>query len=59
MHVGPLAARGAGMVALGVILTPAAGLLALIAPSTTDDNSCGTLLKQMRTPPKAPAPKGK
>lgn len=59
VHVGPLAARGAGMVALGVILTPAAGLLALIAPSTTDDNSCGTLLKQMRTPPKAPAPKGK
>lgn len=59
VHVGPLAARGAGMVALGVILTPAAGLLALIAPSTTDDNSCGALLKQMRTPPKAPAPKGK
>ena len=52
VHVGPLAARG-------VILTPAAGLLALIAPSTSDDNSCGTLLKQMRTPPKAPAPKGK
>ncbi len=60
VHVLPLAARGAGMVALGVILTPAAGLLALIAPSTTDDNSCATLLKQMRVPPKAPAPaKGK
>ncbi|CAB3673542.1 MAG: AsmA family protein [Achromobacter pulmonis] len=59
VHVGPLAARGAGMVALGVILTPAAGLLALIAPSTSDDNSCGMLLKQMRTPPKAPAPKGR
>lgn len=56
VHVLPLAARGAGMVALGVILTPAAGLLALIAPSTTDDNSCATLLKQMRVPPKAPAP---
>ncbi len=56
VHVLPLAARGAGMVALGVLLTPAAGLLALIAPSTTDDNACGPLLKQMRVPPKAPPP---
>ena len=62
VHVLPLAARGAGMVALGVLLTPAAGLLALIAPSTTDENACGPLLEQMRKPPKAPtpvAPKGK
>ncbi|MEN4921527.1 AsmA family protein [Achromobacter spanius] len=60
VHVAPLAARGAGMVALGVLLTPAAGLLALIAPSTTDDNACGPLLEEMRKPPKAPAPaKGK
>jgi len=60
VHVAPLAARGAGMVALGVLLTPAAGLLALIAPSTTDENACGPLLEQMRKPPKAPAPaKGK
>lgn len=60
VHVGPLAARGAGMVALGVLLTPAAGLLALIAPSTTDENACGPMLEQMRKPPKAPAPaKGK
>lgn len=56
VHVLPLAARGAGMVALGVILTPAAGLLALIAPSTTEENACGPLLEQMRKPPKAPAP---
>ncbi|WP_313624868.1 AsmA family protein [Achromobacter sp.] len=56
VHVAPLAARGAGMVALGVLLTPAAGLLALIAPSTTDENACGPMLEQMRTPPKAPAP---
>jgi uncharacterized protein involved in outer membrane biogenesis len=56
VHVLPLAARGAGMVALGVLLTPAAGLLALIAPSTTDENACGPLLEQMRKPPKAPAP---
>ncbi|WP_043517727.1 AsmA family protein [Achromobacter arsenitoxydans] len=60
VHVAPLAARGAGMVALGVLLTPAAGLLALIAPSTTDENACGPLLEEMRKPPKAPAPaKGK
>ncbi|MGY6272158.1 AsmA family protein [Achromobacter denitrificans] len=56
VHALPLAARGAGMVALGVLLTPAAGLLALIAPSTTDENACGPLLEQMRKPPKAPAP---
>lgn len=55
VHVAPLAARGAGMVALGVLLTPAAGLLALIAPSANDDNACGPLLEQMRKPPKAPA----
>lgn len=56
VHVLPLAARGAGMVALGVLLTPAAGLLALIAPSTTDENACAPLLEQMRKPPTAPAP---
>jgi uncharacterized protein involved in outer membrane biogenesis len=56
VHALPLAARGAGAVALGVLLTPAAGLLALIAPSTTDENACGPLLEQMRKPPKAPAP---
>ena len=56
VHALPLAARGAGMVALGVLLTPAAGLLALIAPSTTDENACGPLLEQMNKPPKAPAP---
>ena len=51
VHALPLAARGAGMVALGVLLTPAAGLLALIAPSTTDRGACGPLLEQMRKPP--------
>ena len=56
VHALPLAARGAGMVALGVLLTPAAGLLALIAPSANEENACGPLLEQMRKPPKAPAP---
>ncbi|MEB2666362.1 AsmA family protein [Bordetella parapertussis] len=54
VHVGPLAARGAGAVALGILLTPAAGLLALIAPSTSDDNHCATLLTEMRKPAQAP-----
>ena len=36
------------MVALGVLLTPAAGLLALIGPSADEGNSCGALLKQAK-----------
>ncbi|MDH0648702.1 AsmA family protein [Pseudomonas sp. GD03858] len=51
----PLALRGAGMVALGVVAGPAAGLLALIAPSSGDEpNQCTPLLQQMRAG-KAPA----
>ena len=51
----PLALRGAGMVALGVVAGPAAGLLALIAPSSGDDpNQCTPLLQQMKAG-KAPA----
>ncbi|CAM3765227.1 AsmA domain-containing protein [Bordetella sputigena] len=58
VKVGPLLARGAGMVALGAALTPAAGLLALIVPSNSGaENQCSTLLHQMQQPPKAPAPK--
>jgi len=56
VHVVPLAARGAGMVALGVAVAPAAALLALIAPSKQDDNQCAALLEQMKQPAKAPAP---
>jgi len=60
VHVLPLAARGAGAVALGVLLTPAAALLALIAPSTGEEpNQCATLLEQARKAPKAPAAKGR
>ncbi len=44
----PLALRGAGMVALGVIAGPAAGLLALVAPSGDAPNQCAPLLQQMR-----------
>jgi uncharacterized protein involved in outer membrane biogenesis len=44
----PLMLRGAGMVALGVIAAPAAGLLALVAPSGGDPNQCAPLLEQMK-----------
>ncbi|SDQ17940.1 hypothetical protein SAMN05216487_0116 [Pseudomonas sp. UC 17F4] len=44
----PLALRGAGMVALGVVAGPAAGLLALIAPSGDVPNQCTPLLEQMK-----------
>ncbi|KNH26219.1 hypothetical protein ACS77_16275 [Pseudomonas syringae] len=44
----PLMLRGAGMVALGVIAAPAAGLLALIAPSAGEPNQCAPLLEQMK-----------
>ncbi|MFP5426246.1 MAG: AsmA family protein [Gammaproteobacteria bacterium] len=50
----PLALRGAGMVALGLAVGPAAGLLALIAPSGDVPNQCTPLLEQMRAG-KAPA----
>jgi uncharacterized protein involved in outer membrane biogenesis len=44
----PLMLRGAGMVALGVIAAPAAGLLALVAPSGGELNQCAPLLEQMK-----------
>ncbi|MGE7993870.1 AsmA family protein [Pseudomonas sp. NPDC089554] len=53
----PLALRGAGMVALGVAVGPAAGLLALIAPSGDVPNQCTPLLEQMKAG-KAPAAVG-
>jgi hypothetical protein len=36
------------MVALGVIAGPAAGLLALVAPSGDAPNQCAPLLQQMK-----------
>ncbi|TKI07299.1 AsmA family protein [Martelella alba] len=45
---GPLITRGAAAVALGAVLTPAAALLALISPSSGDQNQCGPILKQMK-----------
>jgi len=47
VHAGPLALRGTGMLALGA-LTPAAGLLALIAPSGEQTSQCQALLERTR-----------
>ncbi|MBH3439004.1 AsmA family protein [Pseudomonas luteola] len=45
----PLAARGAAAALLATFAAPAAGLLALVAPSNnTQDNQCKALLQQMR-----------
>ncbi|KIH85589.1 AsmA family protein [Pseudomonas batumici] len=44
----PLMLRGAAMAALGVIAGPAAGLLALVAPSGDVPNQCAPLLQQMK-----------
>jgi uncharacterized protein involved in outer membrane biogenesis len=56
VKVAPLAARGAGMLVLGAVLTPAAGLLALIVPSNNSTaNQCATMLQEIQKAPKAPA----
>jgi hypothetical protein len=58
VKIAPLAARGAGAVVLGAVLTPAAALLALIVPSNDkDQNQCSAMLQQMREPVKAPPPR--
>ncbi|HSC82523.1 MAG TPA: AsmA family protein [Pseudomonas sp.] len=45
----PLALRGAGLLALGVAVAPAAGLVALVAPSSSDEDSqCAPLLRQIQ-----------
>lgn len=49
VKAGPLLARGAAAVALGVVLTPAAALLALVSPSEGgDENQCGQILQKMK-----------
>lgn len=48
VQAGPLALRGAGMLALGALVAPAAGLIALVAPSGDEPNECAPLLEQMR-----------
>ncbi|UCJ18295.1 AsmA family protein [Pseudomonas sp. MM211] len=48
VKAGPLLLRGAGMLALGALVAPAAGLVALVAPSGDQPNECAPLLEQMR-----------
>ncbi|HET6552007.1 MAG TPA: AsmA family protein [Dyella sp.] len=51
---GPLILRGGGAVALGVLATPIAALLPLVvATKGESDNTCATVLEQMRGPSKA------
>ncbi|MBD8882069.1 AsmA family protein [Rhodanobacter sp. 7MK24] len=52
VHAGPLLARGAGALALGVVAAPAAALLALVAPShdTGNTHTCTAVLQQLRAP---------
>jgi uncharacterized protein involved in outer membrane biogenesis len=59
VHAGPLLARGAGAVALGVVAAPAAALLALIAPSHDEEgeNTCRAVLEQLRHSGKMPSTK--
>ncbi|HEX7750370.1 MAG TPA: AsmA family protein [Bordetella sp.] len=60
VEMAPLLARGAGLVALSVVLTPAAGLLALIAGPSNDaqeQGACAKLLAEARRPARLPAKK--
>lgn len=49
VDAGSLAARGAGAIALGVLLTPLASILAFIEPGLETDSDCAALLRQVRT----------
>ena len=47
---GALAARGAAAVALGVLLTPVASILAFIEPGLGKDSDCAALLNEVQEP---------
>lgn len=48
VQAAPLAARGAGAVALGILLTPLASILAFIEPGLESDSDCAALLHQVQ-----------
>ncbi|MES1938980.1 AsmA family protein [Salinisphaera sp. T5B8] len=48
VKAGPLLARGAAAVALGVAATPAASLLALVSPTGGEENQCGPVIERIR-----------
>ncbi|MGI4951624.1 MAG: AsmA family protein, partial [Janthinobacterium lividum] len=54
-QAGPLAARGAAAVALGIVGTPLAALLPTIQFGTGEDGACQRLLPQVRSAPRVPA----
>jgi len=43
----PLIARGAAAIALGVVATPAASLLALISPTSGEENQCAPVIERI------------
>lgn len=49
VQAAPLAARGVGAIALGVLLTPLASILAFIEPGLEGDSDCAALLQQVQT----------
>ncbi|MCY1344790.1 AsmA family protein [compost metagenome] len=51
VKAGPLLARGAGLLALGAVVAPAAGVLALIAPGESAPSQCEALLKKLQQKP--------
>ncbi|HTH44745.1 MAG TPA: AsmA family protein [Oxalicibacterium sp.] len=55
LHKGTLAAKAAGMVALGAV-APLAAVIPLINPGRTDDVDCARLLADYKEKPKAPPP---
>ncbi|MBM7061272.1 AsmA family protein [Pseudomonas sp. UL073] len=51
VKAGPLLARGAGLLVLGAVVAPAAGVLALIAPGESAPSQCEGLLKSLQAAP--------
>lgn len=54
---GVVAAKAAAATVLGVVVAPAAALLALINPGPAEDSPCVPLLKQAAEKPRAPPPR--
>lgn len=48
VKAGPLIARGAAAIALGVVATPAASLLALVSPTGGEENQCTPVLNKIK-----------
>ncbi len=53
VEAGPLLVRGVAAVALGVLISPPAALLALASPSEGEENQCSSVLQKMKAEPKS------